>query len=89
MEVELLRRADLVDAFPGLLHFGLSRGWLDSLFRRIPRAGLYSMLFGSVLGFVIGKTVAAAHLDRYSSITVLPYYDPVCSASGLLFEKRF
>jgi len=52
MEVELLRRADLVDAFPGLLHFGLSRGWLDSLFRRIPRAGLYSMLFGSVLGML-------------------------------------
>ena len=50
---------------------------------------LSDVLFGSVLGFVIGKTVAAAHLDRYSSITVLPYYDPVCRASGLSFEKRF
>ena len=41
------------------------------------------MLFGSVLGFVIGKTVAAAHLERNSNITVLPYYDPVWRAAGV------
>lgn len=50
---------------------------------------LSDVLFGSVLGFVIGKTIAAAHLERNASITVLPYYDPVYRASGVTFEKRF
>ena len=47
-EVELLRRADLVDAFPALFHFGLSRGWLADLFRRIPRRGLYRTILAGV-----------------------------------------
>jgi hypothetical protein len=50
---------------------------------------LSDVLFGSVLGFVIGKTVACAHLERNSNITVLPYYDPVCRTSGVSFEKRY
>jgi hypothetical protein len=37
-EVELLRRADLVDAFPALFRFGLSRAWLADLFGRIRAA---------------------------------------------------
>jgi hypothetical protein len=39
-EVELLRLADLVDANRGLARFGLSRNWLDNLFRSIERKGL-------------------------------------------------
>lgn len=50
---------------------------------------LSDVLFGSVLGFVIGKTVAAAHLDRSSNIRVIPYYNPVYRASGLTFEMRY
>jgi hypothetical protein len=48
VEVELLRRADLVDAFPAVFHFGLPRTWLAELFRRIPRNGLYPMLISAV-----------------------------------------
>ena len=51
-EVELLRRADLVDAFPALFRFGLSREWLADLFRRIPRRGLYRTILAGVGGMV-------------------------------------
>ncbi len=47
-EVELLRRADLVDAFPAFFRFGLSRAWLADLFRRIPREGLYRTILSGV-----------------------------------------
>ena len=47
-EVELLRRADLVDAFPIVFRFGLSRAWLADLFRRVPRRGLYSTILSGV-----------------------------------------
>ncbi len=40
-EVELLRRADLVDISSGLVTFGLSRSWLRSLFAEISRDGAY------------------------------------------------
>ena len=40
-EVELLRRAVLIDAFPFVLRDGLSRAWLAQLFRQLPRRGLY------------------------------------------------
>lgn len=47
-EVELLRRADLVDAFPAFFRSGLSRAWLADLFCRLPRHGLYSTIFWGV-----------------------------------------
>ncbi len=47
-EVELLRRADLVDAFPRVFRFGLPRAWLDDLFRRVPRDGLYAEIGAAV-----------------------------------------
>jgi hypothetical protein len=47
-EVELLRRADLVDAFPVFFRFGLSHAWLADLFRRVPRHGLYSTILSGV-----------------------------------------
>jgi hypothetical protein len=45
-EVELIRRADLVDASGGLVRFGLPRLWLRSLFAEVPRDGLYGMQIG-------------------------------------------
>lgn len=43
-DVELLRRADLVDASAGVLAYGLPRGWLRGLFRAVPRKGFYAEL---------------------------------------------
>jgi hypothetical protein len=39
-EVELIRRADLIDVSGGVVRFGLGRPWLRELFVRVPRAGL-------------------------------------------------
>lgn len=39
-EVELIRRADLVDISGGAVRFGLDRRWLRDLSARVPRAGL-------------------------------------------------
>jgi hypothetical protein len=38
---------------------------------------------------VIGKTVAATHLERYSGFKVTPYYDPGTRTSGVTAETRF
>lgn len=38
-EVELIRRADLIDLSSGLVRFDLSRRWLRDLFRSVPRNG--------------------------------------------------
>jgi hypothetical protein len=40
LEVELMRRSDLVDVTTGLASFGLDRRWLRELFREVPRDGL-------------------------------------------------
>jgi predicted hydrolase (HD superfamily) len=40
-EVELIRRADLVDVSNGLVRFGLSREWIRDLFNSISREGTY------------------------------------------------
>ena len=50
---------------------------------------LSDVLFGSVLGFVIGKSVAAAHLDRQANLKIAPYYDAQNRATWLSFEKRY
>jgi hypothetical protein len=39
-EVELIRRADLIDISGGAVPFGLDRAWLRDLSARVPRAGL-------------------------------------------------
>jgi hypothetical protein len=49
-EVELIRRADLVDLTRGLARFGLSREWLRDLFKSVPRTGTYRMI-----GLGVGK----------------------------------
>lgn len=50
LEVELVRRSDLVDASAGLFTFGLERAWLRSLFGDVPRAGFYRTIGRAVLG---------------------------------------
>jgi hypothetical protein len=40
-EVELLRRADLVDVSAGVVSYGLERSWLKDLFARVPRDGFF------------------------------------------------
>lgn len=50
---------------------------------------LSDVFFGSVLGFVIGKTVAAAHLDRRANLKITPYYDAQNRAAAVSLEKRF
>lgn len=50
---------------------------------------LSDVVFGSVLGFVIGKSVAAAHLDRRANMKITPYYDAQNRAAAVSFEKRF
>ena len=40
-EVELIRRADLVDVSNGLVRFGLSREWIKDLFASVSRKGTY------------------------------------------------
>ena len=50
---------------------------------------LSDVFFGSVLGLVIGKTVAAAHLDRRANMKITPYYDAQNRTSGVSFEKRY
>lgn len=51
-EVELMRRADLVDVSGGLVSFGLPRAWLRSLFAEVPRDGTYREI-----GRLVGHTL--------------------------------
>ena len=50
---------------------------------------LSDVVFGSVLGFVIGKTVACAHLERYSGFRITPSYDPASGTAGVTVDTRF
>jgi hypothetical protein len=54
-EVELIRRADLVDLSSGVVRFGLTREWLRDLFKSVPRTGTYP---------TIGREVAKQLLHR-------------------------
>jgi hypothetical protein len=47
-EVELIRRADLVDVSAGLVNFGIDRWWIRGLVREIPRSGFYRFLAGAI-----------------------------------------
>ena len=48
-EVELIRRADLVELSNGLIRFGLPRGWIKDLFASVPRPGTYGEIGRMVL----------------------------------------
>lgn len=54
-EVELIRRADLVDLTSGVVRFDLSREWLRDLFKSVSRDGTYP---------TIGREVAKQLLHR-------------------------
>lgn len=48
-EVELLRRADLIDLSSGRISYGLDRGWITALFGELPRDGFSTHLGGLLL----------------------------------------
>jgi membrane-associated phospholipid phosphatase len=50
---------------------------------------LSDVLFGAVLGVVVGKTVSAAHLDRQDNLKIAPYFDTQNQATGISIEKRY
>jgi predicted hydrolase (HD superfamily) len=51
-EVELIRRADLVDLSHGLIRFGLSREWIRDLFGSVSREGTYR-----TIGFEVARVI--------------------------------
>jgi HD domain len=51
-EVELIRRADLVDVSAGLVRFGLSREWIHDLFKSVSREGTYR-----TIGFEVARVL--------------------------------
>ena len=51
-EVELIRRADLVDLSDGLIRFGLSREWIHDLFKSVSRDGTYR-----TIGYEVARVI--------------------------------
>lgn len=47
---------------------------------------LSDVLFGSALGFVIGKSVARHHLTGDSRVRILPWFEPIGGTSGVQFS---
>jgi len=58
-EVELMRRADMVEVTGGLVDHGAGRGWIRGLWRAVPRDGIYAE---------IGKMVGKALRERPATI---------------------
>ncbi|TXT27932.1 MAG: phosphoesterase pa-phosphatase related protein [Planctomycetota bacterium] len=50
---------------------------------------LSDVLFGGVLGFVIGKSVAGRHLCGNSEIQFGPYFHPTDGSPGIALEAKF
>jgi hypothetical protein len=63
-EVELIRRADLVDLTSGLVRFELSREWLRDLFRSVPRDGTYPTIGREVARQLIHQPLQFARIFR-------------------------
>ena len=63
-EVELIRRADLVDLTSGLVTFGLSREWLRDLFKSVPRDGTYRTVGRKVGGQLLHRPLAFLRIFR-------------------------
>jgi len=47
------------------------------------------IVFGAVLGYTVGKTVAGRYQPQVLGLDVLPYADPATGAAGIAFAKRF
>lgn len=63
-EVELIRRADLVDLTSGLVGFGLNREWLRDLFRSVPRDGTYQTIGSEVAKQLIHQPLQFVQIFR-------------------------
>lgn len=50
---------------------------------------LSDVLFGSVLGYVIGKSVAGRHLRCDPNVRIFPYFHPTDGTPGVMWERRF
>jgi membrane-associated phospholipid phosphatase len=50
---------------------------------------LSDVVFGSILGFVIGKSVAATHMDGITGCEITPWCDPATSSFGAIFHTKF
>ncbi len=50
---------------------------------------LSDVVFGAVLGYVIGKSVAGRHLRGDSSVRILPYLHPNDASAGVMFDIPF
>jgi hypothetical protein len=62
LEVELVRRSDLVDVTGGVVNFGLDRGWLRDLFREVPRDGLWRLIASAVLSELRHRPATLTHV---------------------------
>lgn len=51
-EVELMRRADMVELTAGLVNYGAGMGWVRGLWQAVPRDGIYGEI-----GKMVGKAV--------------------------------
>jgi HD superfamily phosphodiesterase len=58
-EVELMRRADMIELTGGVVNFGVSRGWIRGLWNAVSREGLYGE---------VSKMVAKAARERPATI---------------------
>lgn len=58
-EVELMRRADLVELSSGLIDYGAGRSWIRGLWHAVPRDGIYGE---------IGKMVGKALRERPATV---------------------
>ena len=63
-EVELIRRADLIDLTSALVTFGLPREWLRDLFRSVPRDGTYATIGGEVAKQLVHRPLKFAQIFR-------------------------
>ena len=50
---------------------------------------LSDVVFGAVLGYVIGRSVAHEHQARFCGMQIEPFTDPVTGATGVALERDF
>lgn len=50
---------------------------------------LSDVLFGAILGFTVGKTVAAQHVERAGRTSVLPFYESANHSAGFILNTSF
>jgi predicted hydrolase (HD superfamily) len=63
-EVEVIRRADLVDLTTGVVTFGLAREWLRDLFKSVPRDGTYATIGREVASQLIHRPLKFSQIFR-------------------------